>query len=144
MSEIYELFLTGILIFAFQQVLLELWIKPIKEFNLVLKKLESFLIHYAYLSQPLWGQSGKLDGELEEGQDKMREYAGDLVASYSSLLFLEKLWLLKVKKYNILEARRSLIRLSNLIGNKDEGINLRIEAASAIDNIKKCLNFNLQ
>src|SRR3990167_8262695 len=98
-EEIYKLFLTGMLIFAFQQVFVELWVKPLKDFYAVLKRLESFLIKYAYLSQVVWGQNEIMDKELKEGRDKMREYAGDMITSYSGLPIFEKLWFVKIKKY---------------------------------------------
>ena len=145
-EEIYKLFLTGMLIFAFQQVFVELWVKPLKDFYAVLKRLESFLIKYAYLSQVVWGQNEIMDKELKEGRDKMREYAGDMIASYSGLPIFEKLWFVKIKKYKILDAKKSLIRLSNFLGNSDETktLNLRVLASEEIDKIRQYLKFDLE
>jgi len=144
-EEIYKLFLVGIFIFAFQQVFVELWIKPLKDFYVILKRLESFLIKYAYLSQVVWGQNEILDKELREGRDKIREYAGDMIASYDGLPIFEKLWVVKIKKYKISDAKKSLIRLSNLIGNNDETrtLNLRVLASKEIDKIRQYLKFDL-
>lgn len=86
-NELFKIFLTGIFIFAFQQVFIELWIKPLKEFKEVLKRLESFLIKYAYLSQAVWGQNDILDKELSECKNKFKEYAGNLIAGYTSIIF---------------------------------------------------------
>ena len=141
-NELFNIFLTGIFIFAFQQTFTELWIKPLKEFKEVLKRLESFLIKYAYLSQVIWGQNEILDKELLDGRSKFREYAGDLIAGYTNMSFLEKLWFKCIKKINVKQAKKSLIKLSNLLGNTDEIINLRLEASKEIDNIRKYLKFD--
>jgi len=145
MNEIYQLFITGILIFAFQRIFVELWIKPLNVFYSTLNRLESFLIKYAYLSQRVWSQNKILDQELREGRDKIREYAGDLIANYSRLFILEKIWIKRFKKLDIQKAKKSLIKLSNYLGNIDETktINLRIMASEQIDEVRKCLKFDL-
>jgi len=143
-KELILLFLTGIFIFAFQQVFIELWMKPLKEFKEVLKRLESFLIKYAYLSQVVWGQSDILDRELLKCKHKFREYAGDLIASYTNLIFLEKIWFTYFRKINVKDSKKALIKISNYLGNEDpaETVNLRIMISKELDNIKRYLKFD--
>lgn len=143
MDDVYKLLIAGIAIFSFQQVLVELWIKPLTEFKAVLSRVDSFLIKYAYLSQVVWGQNEVLDIELHEGKDKMREYAGELGAKYSGLPYFEKMWIYKVRKINVIEGQKELIKLSNLIGQKTEGVNLRVLASNTIDKIRRVLGFHL-
>ncbi len=143
-SEIYYFFITGILIFAFQQILIEFWIKPLKNFYEILGRLESLLVEYAYLSQEIYGKNKITDKKLQDMHTLLRKYTGDLMASFSSLNFLEKLWLSKFSKLDIQEAKNSLIRLSNYLGNVDPSghINLRILSSEEISNIRKNLKFN--
>lgn len=143
-NELFKIFLTGIFIFAFQQVFIELWIKPLKEFKEVLKRLESFLIKYAYLSQAVWGQNDILDKELSECKNKFKEYAGNLIAGYTSIIFFEKIWFKYFLKINIKDSKKSLIKISNFLGNQDPSgvVNLRVEVSKEIDNIRKFLKFD--
>lgn len=60
------------------------------------------------------------------------------------LFFFEKIWFKYFLKINIKDSKKSLIKISNFLGNQDPSgvVNLRVEVSKEIDNIRKFLKFD--
>lgn len=146
-NPIFLTVISGVLIFAIQKLISELWIAPIIEFRKCLAKIETsmnrwdFLSKYTYKKSNLVSASGTMDEAIENFRKELNSLTTELVGSYNSLPFLGKLWLQKVRRINISEAKPALLTLSVTISSEGDWSTGESKAEKEIDNIYKYLKF---
>jgi len=135
-SEAFLIVISGVVIFSVQKIISELWIRPLVRFFEVRGKLEVLILRYSYLSQVSLGVSDRTDSEIFIFKDSLRELAGELIAYYNTLPFLEKFWIEKVKRIKVKDSKKSLIQLSNIVATPSD-VNKPVTLASeVIDRVK--------
>lgn len=137
-KELIFLFITGITIFSFQQILVELWIKPYIEFKKTLQKIDFYVFKNKNMLHNVrvvgdYDYNKKID-ELNEG---FRDLASEFVTCFQAIPLPERFWLEKVRKYRIISARKHLIRLSNMIGRYEDSDHIN----RSIEDLEKDLHF---
>ncbi|MDZ4260556.1 MAG: hypothetical protein U1A25_02725 [Candidatus Sungbacteria bacterium] len=145
-NSIFLTVISGVLIFATQKIISELYIAPIIDFKKCLAKIEtsmvrwSFLYKFEYKNNGLVGANGTMDEAIENFRKELNNLATELLGAYSSLPFLEKKWL-QIKGIDISEAKSALLGLSVTIGSKGDWNTEESKAEKEIDRVYKYLRF---
>lgn len=146
-NPIFLTVISGVLIFAIQKLISELWVVPIVEFRKCLAKIETsmdrwgFLYKYTYKNNNLVNADGAMDEAIENFRRELSYLTTELVGSYNSLPFLEKLWLKKVRMINISEAKPALLALSAVISSEGDWKTGESKAEKEIAKVYKYLRF---
>lgn len=119
-SEPFIIVISGVLIFAIQQVLLEFWIKPVKEFKSVISKIEVLILRYEYLTSVTLGLADHLDKEIWFFKNNLRNLTGELSAQYRNLPTIVKVWMKVVRGLDLMRAKKELVSVSNLISSPSD------------------------
>lgn len=119
-SEPFIIVISGVLIFAIQQVLLEFWIKPVKEFKSVISKIEVLILRYEYFTSVTLGLTDHLDKEIWFFKNNLRKLTGELSANYRNLPTLLQIWIKVVRGIDVMKAKKELIGVSNLIASPSD------------------------
>jgi hypothetical protein len=113
--------LSGIVIFAAQRIISDIWIAPNLEFNKAMTKVERLLMKAEDLHRWTHGKNnstsstGKsMDQEIEDLRRELNVATWELIGAYRSLYFLERWWL-GVRGVNVYAAKPSLLALSVLL-----------------------------
>ena len=125
-SEVFIIVISGVVIFAFQKLISDIWINPNLDFSKSLSKIETLLVksrgmyRYTYKKNNSVSSSGlTMDEEIENLRKEINMATWQLISSYHSLFFAEKLWL-KLLRVDIDKARPSLMTLSVTICSEND------------------------
>ncbi len=136
--EIFLTIISGVCVFILSQYILEFVLKPYKEYRNVIVKIDNKLKFYSnvIVNPPF---SEQLPQDYIVAKDEMRGLSCDLESSYKNLFFIFKN---KEKEKIISDVAKDLIWLSNAIGRNDRELDLPLEAATKIDEIRKKLRID--
>lgn len=138
-SEPFIIVISGVLIFAIQQVLLEFWFKPVKEFKSVISKIEVLILRYEYLTSVTLGLADHLDKEIWFFKNNLRNLTGELSAQYRNLPTIVKVWMKVVRGLDVMRAKTELISVSNLISSPSDVQKPEPQASKFLSMAKKSL-----
>lgn len=124
--------LTGVAVFVVSQLVLEIFIRPFKEYKKIKAEVSFLLEYYANIYRNPCNEVGKTDVRYEEAEKMFREVASKLIY-YKSLFFYPH--------KNIGNAVSALIGLSNGLtcGKYDKEDTLE-ENKKLVNSIKESLN----
>ena len=124
-SEAFLIVISGVLIFALQNLISQLWISPAIDFRKCLSKIEtslarwSFLHRFEYKKNNLASAEGTMDQVIENFKKEISNLVTELIGSYNLLPAPEK-WYLNIKGVDINKAKQSLLALSVLVASKGD------------------------
>ncbi len=148
-NEVFLIVISGVFIFALQKLVSDIWINPNIDFNKSLTRIETLLIkskslyRWTYKKNNLVSSSGlPMDSDIENLRKEINIATWELISTYNSLFFAEKLWL-KLIGISVNKARPSLMTLSITVcsendWNQPDGRSL---SEKEMDNIYKQLKF---
>ena len=140
-SEAFLIVISGVIIFALQNIVSQLWISPIVEFKKCLARIEALLTRYAFLSDHVQGSNnGMMDNDIEHFRKELKNLVSEMLCTYSVLPEPEKWWLKNIKKINIIKAKTEILTLSAVVSTEKDVMKEKSRAETAIENIPKYLN----
>lgn len=141
-SEAFLIVISGVLIFTTQNLVSQLWILPIVDFQKCLAKIETLLTRYAFLSCFEYGSNnGIMDKDIEYFRGELKNLTSDMVGTYNMLPKLEKWWFKKLHGIDIIKAKTEMLTLSAIVSTKKDLQKENPRAEDAIKNIPEYLNF---
>ena len=142
-SEAFLIVISGVVIFTLQNLVSQLWISPIVEFKKCLARIETLLTRYSFLAGFEHGSNnGMMDSDIEHFRNELKNLTSEMIGVYSILPKLEKLWLKRMYKVDIIKAKTEMLTLSAVVSTRADVMSVKPRAEVAIENIPKHLNFS--
>lgn len=148
-SEAFLIVISGVLIFAFQKLLSQLWIAPTVDFKKCLSRIESslnrwdFLYIYTEGKNNLIGSDGiSMDERIKIFRKELNDLAFNLISTYNALPIAERFWIKTVRRINIKDAKHSILTLSTNIAREGDWKTSGSKAKSEIKNLYKHLKLS--
>lgn len=140
-SEAFLIVISGVVIFALQNIVSQLWISPIVEFKKCLARIEALLTRYAFLSAHEQDPNhGMMDNDIEHFRKELKNMVSEMLCTHNVLPKPAKWWLKNIKKINIIKAKTEMLTLSAVVSTKRDAMKEKSRAETAIENIPKYLN----
>lgn len=137
----------GIILFIFQHIIIEIFIKPIQKQKEVIENIAISLIHFSNLyTSPVQYGSLPSDNPIRkkymDAANKVRELAALLKVKSENILLYDKWNIIKyvLPKQNVEQAFEGLIHLANSFGSEGRGV----ENSDIADRIRTLLEIPKQ
>ena len=142
-SEAFLIIISGVVIFALQNLISQLWISPIVEFRKCSAKIETLLTRYAFLCDFEYNSNnGSVDSDIEYFRRELKNLVAEMLGTYNILPKIERWWLRKRYGIDILKAKTEMLTLSAVVSTKKDVMKENPRAEIAIKNIPRYLNFS--
>ena len=148
MSEVFLIVISGVLVFAIQKIISDVWIVRNIDFQKCLARIEILLIraNKMYLwtegkNNMITSEGITFDGYVKAVRKKINLATYELIRSYNSLFFLDKLWL-KIRGRRIPKSVPELLSLSVSLSSEKDWRGSESTAKENIDNVFNYLKLN--
>lgn len=146
-QNISSIIIIGLIIFAVQKIISDIWIMPNIEFRRCLAKMETLLLRACDMYKWTEGKGKMISGAGVSFDETVKVLRSDLsnttwelIGLYNSLYFIDKWWL-KLKKVDILKARTHLLSTSVMVYSSNDWKNGESESIKHIKKANEYLGF---
>ena len=142
-SEAFLIVISGVVIFTLQNLISQLWISPIVELKKCLARIETLLTRYAFLCGFEYDTNGGImNNDIEYFRRELKNLTSEMIGAYNILPKIEKWWLRKRYRIDIIKAKTEMLTLSAVVSTKKDVREVKPRSEIAIKNIPKYLNFS--
>jgi hypothetical protein len=146
-SDVFIIVISGVVIFAAQKLISEIWISPNLEFQRCLAKIETLmsraysLYKFEYKNNNMISSAGApMDVEIENIRKELNIATYELIGAHS-MLFMPEKWWLKIRGIDVRKAKSALLTLSVIICSKGDWSTAESKAEKEMKKVYKYLKF---